>query len=131
MTTGQLVPARPFDDLTILAAEPWLRELVIAAGGRPPQAMLGGDFQEETTRWRGRYKRALAAWHSGRRAKAIKLLAECAALVSTLRDERNREVEKGFVAYVESRFRCALHDDCLRFPDMAHDCWLEQPERAR
>lgn len=125
------MPARPFDDLAILAVEPWLRELVIVAGGRPPRAWFGGDLNDDITLWRGRYKRALAAWHSGRRAKAIRLLGECAAIVSTIRDERNREVETAFVAYVESRFRCVIHDDCLRHPDMGHDCWLEQPERAR
>jgi hypothetical protein len=127
------------DDLDLLAADPWLRELVIAAGGRPPsdddieERFRGAQAKDydATRRWRRKYVRAAVAWSIGRRAKAIRLFGECAQMVSALRDEGESNVARGFVAYVEQRFRCIAHDDCLAHEMMAHDCWLEHPERAR
>lgn len=118
------------DELDRLAADPWLRELVIASGGRPPSPRA--EVRDmRLIRWRRRYLRALSRWSTGRRAKAIALFSECAAMASRMDGEGLSDVEAGFVRYVESRFRCVAHDDCLSHEMMAHDCWLEEPERAR
>jgi len=127
------------DEIDLIAADPWLRELVTVCGGRPPrpERRFGRDLEKLTARarteraWRARFLEAVALWSRGRRAAALERFGACAELASVAHGDDEGDIRSEFASYVEARFRCTVHDDCIAHEGMGHECWLESPDRAR